>query len=256
MTFAILGVLLLAGMFAAEGRAESALCAPWAGEIDPLPSVSDPDPLRAAWAGLRADQLADVALQLEPHSRALAHRVWRHSRCLDPERFELVRALSRTAPVRWTRPPILGAGAPKPGEGRMPPGPVSEWPGDLGEPIRVAVARTPALGEGGARRPASPGAVRQILATERALQEARFELALARAERARRLLAADGRQPERAELEVLAATAEIALGRESAARRSLARALRAQADLRLDSARHSPKLVRLFEEVRRGNGPP
>jgi hypothetical protein len=248
---AILGILLLAGMFAAEGRAEAALCAPWVGEIDPLPSVSDPDPLRAAWAGLRADQLAAVALKLEPHSRALAHRVWRHASCLDPERLDLVHALARTAPVRWARPPILGADQLELREGEELPAPVSERPWDLGEPIRVAIARTPALGEGGSRRPASPVAARQIAAAEQALREARFELALARAERARRLLAPDGRQPERAALEVLAATAEIALGREQAARRSLERALRAQADLRLDPTRHSPKLVRLFEEVRR-----
>jgi hypothetical protein len=258
---AILGILLLAGMLAAESRAEGALCAPWVGEIDPLPSASDPDPLRAAWAELRADQLAAVAWKLEPHSRALAHRVWRHASCLDPERLDLVHALTRTAPVRWARPLILGADEVELREGEELPGPVSERLWDLGEPIRVTIARTPALeerGEGmdGSRRPVSPGAAKQIAATEKALREARFELALARAERARRLLAADGRQAERAELEVLAATAEIALGREEAARRSLERALRAQAELRLDPAFHSPKLVRLFEEVRSGNGPP
>jgi hypothetical protein len=244
--FAVPVVLLLAGLPAAEGRAEGALCAPWAGEIDPLPSVSDPDPLRAAWARLRADQLAAVAATLEPHSRALAHRVWLHTQCLDPERLDLDRALARTAPVRWTRPLILGADE---GEPRaVLPGPASEWPGVLGEPIRVAAARTRS---GGISVPTSPAAVRQIAATERALQEARFELALAQAERARRLLPAEGRQPERAALEVMAATAEIALGRDDDARESLARALRAQAELELDPALHSPKLVRLFEEVRR-----
>ena len=37
---------------------------------------------------------------------------------------------------------------------------------------------------------------------------------------------------------------------------SLERALLAQSDLRLDPARYSPKLIRLFEEVRGGEGPP
>jgi hypothetical protein len=55
---------------------------------------------------------------------------------------------------------------------------------------------------------------------------------------------------------VLAATAEIALGREDAARASLERALRIQPGLNLDPVRHSPKLVRLFQEVRGGEETP
>ena len=57
-----------------------------------------------------------------------------------------------------------------------------------------------------------------------------------------------------AQLEVLAATAEIALGQEDLARGSLERALRAEPDLRLDPTLHSPKLVRLFDHVRAGHG--
>jgi hypothetical protein len=258
---AILGAALIWGPLAAEARTELHRCASWAGEIEPLPTVSDPDPLRAAWAGNRADQLAEAAWKLEPHSRVLANRLWRHASCLDPDRLDLVHALGRTAPVRWARPPILGADLVDLEAGEELPEPASGWPWDLGEPIRVVVARTPAPEEGGESAPESfqPAlleAMEPIAAAEKALQEARFELVLEWVERGRRQLEAQAEAPERpgqlARLEVLAATAEIALGREDAARESLERALLAHSELRLDPARHSPKLVRLFEEVRGG----
>ena len=250
---AILGALLLPGTLAATARAESRLCASWAGEIEPLPSVSDRDPLRAAWAGIRAGQLAEAAWKLEPHSRALANRVWRHASCLDPDRLDFVHAVRRTAPVRWVRPPILGADVIEVEAGEGLPEPVGRGSGDLGAPIRVVVARIPTPEWRGE-------AVEPIAAAEEALREARFELALEWVERGRRFLETQGpaweRPRQRARLEVLAATAEIALGREEAARESLERALRAQPELSLDPARHSPKLVRLFEEVRGGAGSP
>jgi hypothetical protein len=261
----ILGALLLSGALSATARAESYLCAAWAGEIEPLPSVSDPDPLRAAWAGIRADQLAEVARKLEGQSRALANRVWRHASCLDPGRLDFARARRRTAPVRWVRPEILGAEVIELEEGQELPAPSAGWSGDLGDPIRVVVARTPTRETSGAGaresfRPSLPEEMGPIAAAEEALQEARFELALEWVERGRGLL--EGQEPtgerprERARLEVLAATAEIALGREEAARASLERALRAQPELRLDPARHSPKLIRLFEEARGTDGTP
>jgi hypothetical protein len=256
---AILGALLLSGTPAAAAQAEFDRCASWAGEIEPLPSVTDPDPLRAAWAAVRADQLAAAAWKLEPRSRVLANRVWRHAGCLDPDRLDFVHALSRTAPVRWARPPILGADVVAV---EKVPEPVSGWSWDLGKPIRVVVARTRAPEPGSEGVPdsfRSPllEAMEAIAAAEKALQEARFERALESVERGRRLLETQGVAGQwRAQLEVLAATAEIALGREDAARESLERALRAQSELSLDPARHSPKLVGLFEEVRGGEGPP
>jgi hypothetical protein len=261
---AILGALLLSGTPAAVARAELPLCASWTGEIDPLPSVSDPDPLRAAWAEIRANQLVEAARKLEPHSRALANRVWRHASCLDPDRLEFVHALSRTAPVRWARPTILGADLVEVVEREELPERASEWSWDLGEPIRVVVARTPTPAEDREGRlerfrPSVLEGMEQIAAAEKALQEARFELALEWVERGRKLLEAQGpaldRPGARAQLEVLAATAEIALGQEDAARESLRRALRAEPELSLDPARHSPKLVRLFEHVRAGEEP-
>ena len=59
----------------------------------------------------------------------------------------------------------------------------------------------------------------------------------------------------RVRLEVMAATAEIALGRRSQARRSLQRALGADAGLSLDEQATSPKVLSLLRELRRGNGP-
>jgi hypothetical protein len=258
---AILGAFfLLSGTLAATAGAASGPCAPWSGEIEPLPSVSDPDPLRAAWARLRAEQLAETARDLEPRSRALAHRLWRHASCLDPERADVVHALARTAPVRWFRPPILGVELVDVGKERGLPDPVSESSWDLGEPIHVFGARISAPAEGSEAVPESPPAPlldarEQLAAAEEAVRTARFELALERVERGRRFLETQGLPAERARLEVLAATAEIALGQEEAARESLGRALRAQPELSLDPTRHSPKLVRLFEEVRGRGGP-
>jgi hypothetical protein len=262
---AILGAVLLSGTLVAAARAETPLCAPWTGENDPLPTVSDPDPLRAAWAGIRANQLTEAAWKFEPYSRVLANRVWRHASCLDPDRLDFVHALRRTAPVRWARPPILGAGAAAPVEEGNRGGPVGDWSWDLAKPIRVAAARTAAPGESSEAaperfQPSNLEAMEPIAAAEKALQEARFELALEWVDRGRKLLQMEeptGELPgQRARLEVLAATAEIALGREDAARESLARALGAQSELSLDPARHSPKLVNLFEEVRSGEGSP
>jgi len=136
---------------------------------------------------------------------------------------------------------------------------VSERPWDLGEPILIVIARIPpppAPVEPVPERPSPPlpDASEQIAGAEKALREARFELALEWVERGRRELEGQGPAGQRATLEVLAATAEIALGREDAARESLERALRAEPVLSLDPTRHSPKLVRLFEKVRSGRG--
>ncbi len=258
-TSAIVGALLLLGGAAATSGAEADLCAPWTGEVEPLASVSDPDPLRAAWAEYRADQLASAARALEPRSRNLAHRLWRHASCLDPGRSAFADAVKRTAPVRWVRPPIVGTRYVDLKPGEEPPLPVSERPWDLGEPIRVLVARVPpppAPVEPAPKLPPTPlrDASEQIAGAEKALREARFELAIEWVERGRRELEGQGPAGQRATLEVLAATAEIALGREAAARQSLGRALRVEPALSLDPTRHSPKLVRLFEEVRSGEG--
>jgi hypothetical protein len=53
---------------------------------------------------------------------------------------------------------------------------------------------------------------------------------------------------------VLSATAQIALGHDSAARESFQRALAANPELELDAGSTSPKIRRLFETVRHESG--
>jgi hypothetical protein len=87
------------------------------------------------------------------------------------------------------------------------------------------------------------------------LATAHFHAALAVARATRDLLDRVGEHPQRgprqARLEVMAATAEIALGRRMPARRSMLRALRAAPDLDLDEREASPKLLELLREARR-----
>ena len=63
-----------------------------------------------------------------------------------------------------------------------------------------------------------------------------------------------GLAARRVRLEVMAATAEIALGRREQARRSLQRALGVDARLVLDEQATSPKILSLLRELRGGNG--
>jgi hypothetical protein len=86
------------------------------------------------------------------------------------------------------------------------------------------------------------------------LRSAHFEEAIARADEARSLLREVPTQPatakRRARLELLSGMAEVALGRDAAARASFERALRADPSLRLARTEVSPKILRLFEETR------
>jgi murein DD-endopeptidase MepM/ murein hydrolase activator NlpD len=95
-----------------------------------------------------------------------------------------------------------------------------------------------------------------ILDTDESLRNARFEEALVDARKARSLLRALDSQPgvaqRRAQVETLSAMAEVALGRDDAARASFARALEADPLLALDPDTVSPKILRVFEEARAG----
>lgn len=101
---------------------------------------------------------------------------------------------------------------------------------------------------------------RRIAEVETLLVAAHFKTALGVAQETRGLLDAAAGAPgvgqRRARLEVLEATAEIALGRRDAARRSLERALRADPALELDEREVSPKLLSVWREVRREASPP
>ena len=88
------------------------------------------------------------------------------------------------------------------------------------------------------------------------LATAHFHTALAVAQATRDLLDRIGEHPQRgarqARLEVMAATAEVALGRRMPAQRSMLRALRADPNLDLDEREASPKLLELLREARLG----
>jgi hypothetical protein len=97
--------------------------------------------------------------------------------------------------------------------------------------------------------------VEQLLAeTEERLRGARFEEALRSAAEAREELGEVSqtaeRRPREARLEVLAATALLALGREDDAQRSLGRAIAANPELTLDPMKTSPKVIRALAAAR------
>jgi len=95
---------------------------------------------------------------------------------------------------------------------------------------------------------------RELAEIAELLDAAYFRTALSVSGATRELLEEVGAQPaveaRRARLEVLAATAELALGQRARARGSLERALRAEPALTLDASRVSPRLVELLAEAR------
>ena len=90
------------------------------------------------------------------------------------------------------------------------------------------------------------------------LATAYFRTALVVVEPTRELLAGFGKHPRlggrRARLEMMAATAEVALGRRDRAQQSMIRALRADPTLILDEREASPKVLELLREARRRTG--
>jgi hypothetical protein len=107
------------------------------------------------------------------------------------------------------------------------------------------------------RAPAGPDLARleaSLARVEHRLRSARFEEALDDLRELRGSFAgADDSPPVRAQrvrLEVLAATAHVAYGDETAARESLARALDVEPSLDLDPGLTPPKLRRAFEAAR------
>jgi hypothetical protein len=230
--------LLLAGSAAAQPP-----CAPWPGEPNPLPSVRDADPLRARWAALRIRELDAAARALEARDPARARALWQHASCLAPADGDLARRARAVIPaVSLHRPSIE--------RGDVMPEASDAW-ASLAAPIAVAgPARAPVRRPAAAPSapPANAAATRLVDETAAHVRAARFEAALSSAERARREGASLAPRT-RAALEVWAATAALALGREDDARASLARALDAEPNLRLDSAT-SPKVRRALDAVR------
>lgn len=244
------GTLLSARVAAGQGSG----CAAWPGEPSPLPAASSADPLLAHWASLRIAELAVAARAAEIPAPARAGRLWRHLLCIDPSSAEAAQALGRVRSVRVHRPDVVAV--------RAAPEPEST-PGllRLDDTIRVVsvtsprpAAPTPAIAP--PQVPAAPDWKRidaALGSAEAQLRAANFEGALAAAQRVRRQLrddaATQGARERQARAEVVAATAQIALGSDAAARQSFERALAANPALRLDPATTSPKVRRAFDAV-------
>ena len=235
---------LLAGSAAAQ-----APCAPWPEEPKPLPTVLDNDPTRARWATLRIRELSAAALAFAPEDPARARSIWAHAACLSPGDADLARRSREALPaVTVHRPELL--------RGEVLLAGNDPWR-SLAAPIAVSGPQPPARP---ARAPApapSPASADALVAETAAnVRAARFDAALTSAERARHELTGlqrEQRAPRTAQLEVLAATAELALGRDGPAHESLRRALDADPSLKLDPET-SPKVRRALEAVRQEQG--
>jgi hypothetical protein len=204
------------------------------------------DPFEARWARARRDELQGLALLLEASDPLEAQRVWRHAACLAPDDAEIALALERTARSVVHRPGV-------------------EARASLGVERRTTLGAAFALLDRAARvAPVERGETSagfdfapidaQIDTAALRLDEARFAAALALSDLARARLARFAPEPpvseRRVRIELLAATARIALGEEQDARTCVERALREQPDLTLDPARFTPKLRRLLGETR------
>jgi hypothetical protein len=225
-TVAMAGLLagsVLGPSWLSTTRAETVACGAWPGEPNPLPRIDDPDPFLARWAALRAQELARMAMELEASDPSEANATWEHLRCLDPAGDLARRERGEPGAARRAETPPV-ASPPRP---RAP-----DW-----SPIDA-----------------------KLRAAEALVRSAHFERALQAADELRPELApvedAPGAIPRRTGLEVLCATAEIALGRDQAARESFGRALAADPDLELDAGTTSPKIRRVFEMVRSDAGSP
>ena len=96
---------------------------------------------------------------------------------------------------------------------------------------------------------------RELVEIETLLASAHFHAVVSVAELTREMLSTHEGQPElntrRARLEVMIATAQVALGRRAVAQRSMMRALQAEPALCLDERTTSPKVLELLREARR-----
>ena len=231
--------------------AARAQCSAWPGEPDPLPQVGSADGFAAGWARFRREELRGLALLLEGSDGVEARRVWLHAACLAPGDSEIAAALARTA-----RPAVhrvtVSPGAP---EARMRRATVGAAFDVLSADARVT--------------PSSPGpgpatassAVLDLSAIDAQIADAATHLGAARFQaaadlsdlaRARLLHLAEAPpvRERRVRVELLGATARLALGREEDARTCIQRALREDPDLVADPAVSPPKLLRLVSQER------
>jgi len=223
-------------------------CAQWPGEPGPLPQLGSDDPVLERWALLRREELRGLALLLEASDPLEARRLWLHAACIAPGDLEIAAALARSA-----RPVVhrveIEPGAPVSAGRRATLGAAFET---LDRAARVPAQREPEAPQSERFDFASVDARIETAALH--LGEARFEAAAQQADLARaRLARLASTQPvreRRVRIELLAATARIALGELDDARSCIERALGARPDLTLDADTAPPKLQRLFDETR------
>jgi hypothetical protein len=246
----LFGTILLAGGLPAAAPAEDA-CAPWPGELQPLPRVDDADPLHARWARMRADRLAQQALELEGKNGVEANRLWQRVLCFDPRSASARAGVERTRPrvvLRLPQPARRPATATAAARPAVPPPRRPAPPGP--PPGPVAASKPVAAKDAGelARLDAS------LARVEEQLRTARFDEALSDLRALRGRIGEVGDSPpvraQRVRFEVLSATAHVAYGDDGAARASLQRALAVDPGLDLDAAHTSPKLRRALEAAR------
>ena len=218
----------------------AAACEPWPGEPSPLPTLEDPDALRAEWASLRARELATLAQRFEGRDDLRAQQFWRHLLCLDPTHGEALASVLRTSAVRVHRPPLRDVPFEESSTG-------DPWR-TLGAPLGVQTAQRVRVATGQGELFA---AVRDL---DEKVRRARFDEALRSAALLRsavsKLPSSESRVQLLVETEVLAATAELALGRQQQAEASLGRALDAYPGLELDASTTSPKVLRALDAAR------
>jgi hypothetical protein len=269
--------LALAAAFCASPGAW-ADCEPWPGEPNPLPTAGSADGLTARFANLRAHELAALALELESSAPGDAYKVWLHVTCLDPERDDAREGAKRTVPLRIHHPEVVN----EPVEVTMParaPDLASAF-GELDNPISVGLstraakpavraAAKPHVRVSQARQPrrvARQAAPRDVPLeadglldeAEGLVRQAHFEEALEKAAKAREALPQSGDQAalrqRRARADMIAGTAQVALGEDADARASFERALQTDPSLRLDRTSTSPKVLRAFDAARQAAG--
>ena len=251
-------------------------CTPWPSEPRPLPRAASPDDpeaetgdapegsaeasaegtdqgtaeeLLSAWTKFRVRELARLATKLEAENRVEARRVWLHAQCLSPDADEIADGLERTQ----TR--VVHRALPPPATG-------GDEEVDGGDPsvrhasVASALAElgAPDLGPGDVSNPDLLEVDAWLGAAASLVEQARFREASSQLDSARDRLAEleplAGIPERRSRLELLAATAHMALRREGDARASVERALAADPNLQPDRASTPPKVQRLVDAVR------
>ncbi len=239
----------LAATVFSEAHAAGPRCVAWPGEISPLPTVDHEDSLRSEWASRRAEELAALARTVEKSNSSEAYRVWQHVLCLDSENAAARKAVATISLVQVHQPQVLQVAA-EPTVERVAR--VEDAFANLAQPIRVgpqrAVEVAQSVPEPSDR--ATDDVDRKLGQASALVREARFREALALAKEVQAQLQGKRGEPGTSvrfvRAAVLAATAEVALGRKLEARASFERALEMQPGLELDAATTSPKVIRVF----------